>query len=404
MSVHNLSTVIHFEVTRTLKKKSFWIMALGFPVLIVAIFVIIFLSNQSTKDAIGQLKDQAFSIEITDESGLVNPDLLNAIKAGTPADKAQGISDVTSGKVDGYIFYPSDIASNSIEVYGENVDIFNNARYENLAKYLLTVSVQADVPSQVKTVLSDSFSTITTVYRDGQVYDPVKEMILPGIFLVLFYLLIAFFGNQMLTSTTEEKENRVIEMILTTIEARTLITGKIISLILLALLQACVIVVPAVIIYVVFHGQLQLPWMDLTTLPINWPHIGVAFAIFFLSFILFTGLLVLIGSSVPTAKDAGGFIGLVMLLIFGPLYAVTLFISSPSAPIVTVLSLFPFTAPIPLLLRNAAGNLQGWEIAVAIPLLAITAVITITLAIRVFRYGALEYSRRISLKDIFTRK
>ena len=54
--MHNLSTVIHFEVTRTLKKKSFWIMALGFPLLIGAIFVIIFLSNQSTSDAIGQLK------------------------------------------------------------------------------------------------------------------------------------------------------------------------------------------------------------------------------------------------------------------------------------------------------------------------------------------------------------
>jgi ABC-2 type transport system permease protein len=402
--MHNLSTVIHFEVTRTLKKKSFWIMALGFPVLIMAIFVIIFLSNQSTSDAIGQLKTQSFSIEVTDESGLVNPALLSALGAETITSKAQGIADVTSGNIDGYIFYPSDISNGIIEIYGKNVDIFNNARYESFAKYLLTSSVQAEVSPQVKTVLSESFSTSLTVYRDGQVYEPVKEMILPGVFLILFYLLIAFFGNQMLTSTTEEKENRVIEMILTTIEARTLITGKIISLILLALLQACVIIVPAFIIYVVFHGQLQLPWIDLTTLPLNWPHIGVAFAIFFLSFILFTGLLVLIGSSVPTAKDAGGFIGLVMLLIFGPLYAVTLFVSSPSAPLVTVLSLFPFTAPIPLLLRNAAGNLQGWEIAVALPLLAITAVITITLAIRVFRYGALEYSRRVSLKDIFTRK
>ena len=84
---------------------------------------------------------------------------------------------------------------------------------------------------------SGKIDSTSTIYRDGEIHNPIQEMILPGVFLVLFYFLISFFGNQMLTSTTEEKENRVIEMILTTIEARTLIVGKIISLIILAFIQ-----------------------------------------------------------------------------------------------------------------------------------------------------------------------
>lgn len=404
INMYNLSTVIRFEVVRTLKKKSFWIMALGFPIAIVAIFAIIYLSNTSTDQAIKDLQKQQFTIAVTDDSHLIKPAILTSIKATTYPSKQQGIDSVTSGRVDGYIYYPSDLAKSPIEVYGKDVGIFNNGRYEAIANELLLSSVQTSVSTNVRSIIGGGTKTSVTTYRGGKVYDPTKEMIFPAVFLVLFYLLIAFFGGQMLTSTIEEKENRVIEMILTTIEARTLIIGKIISLVALALFQGCIIVIPALIGYLLLHDKLNLPFIDLSTLPVNMPRIVTGAVIFILSFLLFTGLLVLIGSSVPTAKEAGQFMGLIMILIFGPLYAATLFVSSPDAPLVRFLSLFPLTAPIPLLLRNAVGNLHGWEVAVAIPILIVSAIIVLVLAVRVFRYGALEYSRKISLREIFVRR
>ncbi len=402
--MHNLSTVIRFEIIRTLKKKSFWFMAFGFPVLIGAIFGIIYLSNKSTNDAAEKLGKQSFSLEVTDESNLVKPELLTAVKATVVADKSQAITDVQSGKVDGYIYYPKDIAKQPIEVYGKEVGLFENGRYEGVAKNLLQQSVQSEVSPQVQSVIAGSVSTNITTYRDGVAYDAVKQMILPGVFLVLFYLLISFFGSQMLTSTTEEKENRVIEMILTTIEARTLIIGKIISLIFLAFFQGALIVIPALIGYLLFHNQLSIPALDLSSLPVDWPRILTGAAIFITGIVMFTGLLVLIGASVPTAKEAGQFFGMVMMLLFGPLYAFTLFISAPDSPFVRFLSLFPLTAPIPLLLRNAVGNLTPWEIAIATPLMVVTAIVILVLAVRVFRYGALEYSRKVSFKEMFSRR
>lgn len=401
--MHNLSTVMRFEITRTLKKKSFWIMALGFPVLMVAIFAIIYFSNQSTSDASKQLQSEHFSLEVTDDSHLVSKQLLATVNAKVVA-KQQGIEDVKAGKVDGYIYYPADLAHRSIEAYGQDVGVFKNDRYQSVAKYLLSTSVESSVNEQVRAVIAGKTSTDVSTYRDGMPYDSTMQMIFPGIFLVLFYFLIAFFGNQMLTSTTEEKENRVIEMILTTIEARTLIVGKIISLVLLALLQAVIIIVPALLGYLLLHDHLHLPALDLSSLPVNWPRIGVGFAIFALGFIMFTGFLVLIGASVPTAKEASQFFGMVMILIFGPLYAASLFVSSPDSGIVRFLSLFPLTAPIPLLLRNAVGNLAPWEIAVALPILALTGLIMLALAVRVFRFGALEYSRKLSIKEILSLK
>lgn len=401
--MHNLGTVIRFEVVRTLKKKSFWFMALGFPLMMAVIFGIIFLSNKTTDEAIKDLEKQKFSIQVTDESKLVNPALLTAVKAVTVANKQQGIDNVKNAKVDSYIYYPADLTKQPIEVYGKDVGMFDNGRYGGVAKALLLNSVQTTVSPQVSAVIQGTTPTHVTTYRGSEVYDPTKQMILPGLFLVLFYLLIAFFGSQMLVSTTEEKENRVIEMILTTIEARTLIIGKIISLVALALLQGVIIVVPALIGYLTFRDQLQLPSFDLTSLPVDGVRIGIGALIFIVSFLMFTGLLVLVGASMPTAKEANQFIGIVFMLIFGPLYAAPLFISQPDSPFVQFLSLFPFTAPIPLLLRNAVGNLNGWEVALAIPILIVSAAVILALAVRVFRFGALEYSRKLSIKEILGR-
>lgn len=402
--MHNLRTVMRFEIVRTLKKKSFWAIAIGFPLMFGAIFGIIFLSNQSTDTAAANLDKQKFSLEVTDNSGLIRSEVLSAVGITEVSDRATGRQHVTDGKVDAYIYYPSDVTKNKIEVYAKDVGVFDNGRYATVAQSLLTLSVKDEVKPEILAVIQGKVGTQVTTFRDGQEFDSFKQMIFPGVFLVLFYLLIAFFGNQMLTSTTEEKENRVIEMILTTIQARTLIIGKILSLIILAFVQGLIIVVPAFVGYLLLRDKLALPSIDLSSIPVDPGRIGVSAAIFVVSFLLFTGLLVAIGASVPTAKEAGGFIGLVMMLLFGPLYAASLFVSMPDSPFVIGMSLFPFTAPIPLLLRNAVGNLTGWEAVLSIVILSVSAVLVMGIAVRLFRYGALEYSRKLSILEIFRRR
>ena len=80
-------------------------------------------------------------------------------------------------------------------------------------------------------------------------------------------------------------------MILTTIEARTLIVGKIISLIILAIIQGLLVVSPVLIGYLIFHDQLKLPSVDLSSLPVDPQRIAIGFLAFAGSFILFTSLI-----------------------------------------------------------------------------------------------------------------
>lgn len=403
-NMHNLSTVIKFEVVRMLKKPSFWLMALGFPVIMAIVFGIVFLSNKATMEAADKLKDQEFSVAVTDEAGLISRQLLDSIKAQSVESKADGVAKVKSGQLDAYFYYPENLTENPVEVYGDDVGIFNNSRYSSVANMLLSESVDSQVQADQQAVLRGSVRMDSVVFKDGQRYDAMREMILPGLFLILFYMLIGFFGGQMLNSTIEEKENRTIEMLLTTVKARTLISGKILSLVLLALIQAAVILVPILIMYFSLGSQLQLPNVDLANLPVDWPRIGVGAVIFAFSFILFTGLLVAVGSAMPTAKEASQWFGIVIMLIFGPLYGVTAFISYPESAFVQFLSIFPLTSPIPLMLRNAVGNLPAGEAFIGIAVLVVSAVLVMMLAVRIFQIGAMEYDSKLSLKSLRRRR
>ncbi|HJP81247.1 MAG TPA: ABC transporter permease [Candidatus Saccharimonadales bacterium] len=403
--MHNLGTVIRFETTRTLKKKSFWIAALSFPIIAVFIGLIVFFSNKTTDEQAASLAKEKYSIGITDESGIIPKQLASQVSAKVYTDKQLGVDAVKSGQLDAYFFYPKDITKSSVEVYGKEVGLFENGKYQSAATQILEQSALAGVKPEQVAVLQNKVQYQTTTYtKDGSVDPGFMKVIAPGLFLVLFYFMIATFGNQMLTSVIEEKENRVIEMILATIKPTTLLLGKLISLIGLALIQMVIMLIPTIVGYLLLHDQLKLPNLDLSAIPFNPVTITIGALVFFVSFLMYAGLLIAIGAAMPTAKEAGSFFGVTMMFLFGPLYAVTLFVSAPQSPIVQILSYFPLTAPIPLMLRNAVGNLSIMEAAIAIAILLLTTIVVTAIGVRIFRFGALEYSRRLSIKEVIGRK
>jgi ABC-2 type transport system permease protein len=403
-TVHNLGTVVRFEIVRTLKKRSFWIAALAVPVIVAAVGAIIFFSNKTTDTESQNLAKEQYSLGVTDTSHLVAPSLLKAVEAKPYTTKAEGIEAAKSGKIDAYFYYPANVSRQKVEVYGKEVGIFKDSRYQELANQLLVQSVAAGTNPSLRTILQNNVQFEATTYKDGQVDKGFLKLIAPGIFLLLFYFMIATFGNQILTSVTEEKENRVIEMILATIKPTTLLVGKLLSLIVLAFTQMLVILIPIVSGYFIFKSQLSLPSLDLSSLPLDPVAIGLGAAIFIVSYLMYTGILMTLGAAMPTAKEAGGFFGAVMALTFGPLYAAPLFISAPHSLIVQILSYFPLTAPIPLLLRNAVGNLELIPALISLAILVLTTIVTIRIGVRIFRFGALEYSRKLSMQEVLRRK
>ncbi len=402
--LHNLGVVVRFEIVRNLKKISFWAFALGFPILMIAIFGVVFLADQATENAASNLVDQKFSIVITDESKIINQTLIDSFGAKQVDSHEQGVNSVKNGEVDAYFYYPADLTKQKVEIYAQDVGLFNNGRYEAVANTLLHQSVADRVEPVYQSVLQNNIKTDVATFRDGAEYDGLKEMVLPGLFLILFYFMIAFFGNQMLNSTVEEKENRTIEMLLTSVQATTLIVGKIISTALLAIIQGAIIILPLVMLYLLKGDQLGLIDMDLSNLPVDLSRILLAVGIFITGFMMFSGFLVIAGSVMPTAKEASQWLTVIIMLVFAPLYGAPMFISYPDVTIVKFLSLFPLTSPVPLLLRNAVGNISVEETILGILFLLITGIIVVILGVRAFRIGAMQYDSRLSLSALRSKR
>ncbi len=403
--MHNLKTVVSFEFFRTIKKPTFWISALSVPVMFAVIFSISFFSAARSDQAIEENNQEKFSFIVKDDSGLVPSTFVQQAGGSNITSKDAGIAEVKAGKVDAFFYYPADPSKEPVETYAKDVGLTKNGRYEAVATMLLRQSISASIGSDAKTKILESEPRVTGVtYKDGQQTPGLERMIAPGIFIVLFLVVGMSLIGQMLTSTTEEKENRVTEIILTTIKARTLIIGKIIGIFATGLLQLLVILIPSLIAFIVFRGVDGLTSLSLSGIPIDPTAVTIGAILFVVSLMLYTGLFVATGAAVPTAKEANGFLSIFYVLMFSPGWIGTTLFLDPEQPIVKVFSYFPFTAPTTLMLRNTFGNLPLHEAVIGIVIVTITAIIAITLAVRIFRYGTVEYSRRLGFKEILGRK
>lgn len=401
---HNLGTVVRFEFVRTVSKRRFWVGILVVPLLMVVVFSLVFFSGTSSDKSTQQQKDAHFSFQYLDASGLVDPAIIESLGGQLSSNNDAGVAAVKDGKFDAFFSYPVNPGKEAVKVYGVDKGIFENGKYASVAQAILQSSVEKKIGSPILTLISQgTVKTSTVTYKDGKITGGLNALIPAMLFLVIFYLVILLLGNQMLTSTLDEKENRVTEMILTTINPTNLILGKVISLVALGFVQMFVFAIPFTIGYVFFRSHLRLPNINLSNLVFDPQRMTVGALLLLGGFALFTGTLVALGAAMPTAKDAGPIFGGLITLIFIPFYIIPLIISDSTTPIVQVFSYFPYSAPVTAMLRNAFGTLPLWQATIIIVILFALSGLVLKLAVRLFRYGSIEYSRKLSIREIFSR-
>ena len=402
--MHNLETVIKFEIVRTLKKPSFWISVLSIPVLIGVILGITYFSAASSEATQAEINKEPFSLLVQDDSGIISNSIIKSVGGTISSNKQSAIEAVKDGKIDAFFYYPSDITKNPVQIFNKNDGLMANDKYSFVAKNLLTASATEKIGSEsLIKIAKGEVNVDQKNFSDGKEVNIIGSIVAPGLFLVIFYAVIVLLGNQMLASTTEEKENRVTEMLLTSLSSKTLIVGKIISLVVLGFIQIATILIPVILAYAFARETLNIP--DLSNFINNisldfWP-IFIGAGTLISGFLLFTGLLVGIGAAAPTAKDANSFFGVVILMMFVPFYFMPMLMSATTTAIINGLTFFPLTAPVTIMVRNMFGTISGIDASIGLLLVFVFGIIAINIAIQIFRYGTLEYSKRLSLKTVF---
>lgn len=405
-----LPDVISFEVLRNLRKKAFWFAAIAPPVLILVIYGISYVSSQSATNSSQQQSaatTKNSKIAVLDETGVISRQTLAKAHVTAEPTTQAGISAVKDGTLSAFIYYPKDVAKTGIQIYAQDQGISNATPYNRLATALLIDSAKAKVITairnpQVVQLLEKAPGVTSTTYKNGKQTNDEATIIAPGVFLVAFLALVVLQAYLMITSTTEEKENRTAEILLTSIKSRSLITGKILSIFILGLVQLLIIIVPLLIAYALFKQRITLPGgVTLSHIPL-YPK-AIAFgAVFFISgFAMFTGFLVGLGSLFPSAQDAGRYMGFGIISAFIPIYAIGYILSPTPTLIVNIFTFFPLTAPTTLLIRNTIGTISSSEALAALAVVVLSAVLAMVFAMKAFRYGAMEYGRRVSVRELF---
>ena len=198
-------------------------------------------------------------------------------------------------------------------------------------------------------------------------------------------------------------------MILTSISAKTLILGKIISIMVLGIVQILTIIVPIIIGFVAISSigtlakDLNLPDLMPIISAIKWDFgtIAISAVILVAGFMMTTGFIVALGSAMPTAQEASNYFAAIIMPLMMPFFVFPSFLSSEPSTLTIFLSYFPLTS---LLLRNMLGTLSLTEAFIGISLLVIFAIFAVWLAVRIFRFGTISYGSKVNLKSIFSKK
>jgi len=221
--------------------------------------------------------------------------------------------------------------------------------------------------------------------------DRVIRMMVPFFFMYLLFLGIMTMGQQMLSSIIEEKSSRVIEVLLAAVSPFELMAGKILGLVGISV---------TVVSLWGFAAYGAARWQGLT--------VGIAaemlpyFAVYFvLAFLLFSSIMVGIGSICNTIKETQSLMTPVMLLCVVPLLAWQNIMQEPGGTLARVLSYFPPTTPMVMILRLAAeADVSKVEIVASMVLLAAAVLAMTWVAAKVFRTGILMYGKRPGLREV----
>ncbi|MBX7214314.1 MAG: ABC transporter permease [Thermoflexales bacterium] len=221
--------------------------------------------------------------------------------------------------------------------------------------------------------------------------------IAPIVLGVLFLVSLLGSAQYMLQSVVDEKETRVVEVLVTSVTSDQLMAGKIIGLSAIGLTQLLVWIGGFLIALRVAASRLP----ALQGVRIAPEFLITGLVLFTLELLLFASLLGAIGAIVSNAKAGSTLSTPIVMLAVLPEFFLPALMIDPQGAISVALSLFPFSAPLALLIRYASGSVPVWQVLLSIGLLIIAVIAALWLAARIFRYGLLRVGQNLRLRDVF---
>lgn len=244
---------------------------------------------------------------------------------------------------------------------------------------------------------------IERILRDGRSGSAQVNIIFGGGVAVLLYVVIVLYGQIVLRSVTEEKQSRVAELVLASVPPRVLLSGKVLGIGGVALLQLGVWTTS--IVALLANRERLLSVLGVSGASMSLPTIGFAelvplFAYFLLGYVMYAALFASVGSIVSSEQEAQQAQTPVLMLLVGSVALLQPALQDPDGPIARVMSLVPFSSPIMMPLRLGMASVPTLQLVTSLALLSLSAMVAMLLAGRLYRTALLMYGKRPSLREI----
>jgi ABC-2 type transport system permease protein len=386
------------EFLTNIKRRSFLFTAFGLPVIIIAAQFAVGYFVQQQGQTTGTLGRIGY-IDLTPDQVLTQalgkPDEFQAF-----ADQDSAQSALVAGKIGAYFVVPVDYVERGIvHAYGIK-DIPRGI--ESQMSTFLTDNLLADWPAERAMRLKDpgnlTFSTLDgekEIKGDDSV---IVAVLVPIIFAVVLMMSIFTTSGFLLQGVVEEKENRLMEILITSLTPLQMLWGKILGLGTLGVLQIIVWATAGGLIL----SQGSSIWSSLENASIPTPLLVWGPVYLLLGYLLFGALLTGVGAAVTSMQEGQQISGILSLIAAIPMLLSMEFFSNANGTLPTVLSLVPFTAPVAMVMRVPLADVPLWQILLSVFLLALTTLLVVWIAAQIFRVGLLMYGKRLGLRSLWT--
>ena len=399
--------IAKWEFLEKIKKKSFIIYMVFFPIVVIGMGIIPSMLTDSSNGV-------PMPIGILDETGKYSYDLMNALSkyslpGGQPAyivllmnrslekfDKQKSAADekVFNNRVDGYLVITE--KNEKLNFQFRSAILIQPKDIQNIEEAINSVLISNKLisrgidPEFTRNLFSDIKIDLVKIGNGEEGKPDLLEIFFSSyIFIMLLVLMIIFSGGMLVRSIVEEKSNRIMEILLSSCKADDLLTGKIIGLSWLGLFQ--------LLVWFIVGGLLlgtNLIDFDL------FKNVYLQITYFLLGYMLYTAIFVGIGSIVNTEQEAQQYTSYISILLVVPIIISIQVIQQPNSLIAKILSYFPLTTAPIMLLRTNVYSPPLWEIILTILILLIAVYTVIIISSKIFRIGILSYGKRPSFKEL----
>lgn len=310
--------------------------------------------------------------------------------------------ELLEGKITGVIFIPSSaLKDKRIEYYSKTPT--NMALSRRLEGPINKVLIDSYFSNRALSIEELDFARKGIDFEGFKVSaeENVKEegygnIVLSYIFSFLLYISLLMTGSMMLQSVIEEKSNRIVEVILSSVSSNELMAGKVLGSGITALIQMAIWLSP--IVMVISTSWFALP-QDLTfSITIN--HILYLMANFALGLLTFLGLFAMVGSIFDNPQDAQSGMWPIMLLIIIPFLVAISMMENPNSPIANIAALLPFASIMIMPVKMAVVDVPLWQLILCLVINAATLFAIFPVAGKIYRIGILRTGKKPKWSEV----